>query len=88
MSEVDYAAIGRVAAERKETKDRIDQIKGELSKAGHLMTQLGSALTNSPSEVVFQGQSVSMRHIRSNMFDLKDGFIPSLKELTSVVRHK
>ena len=49
MSEVDYAAIGRVAAERKETKDRLGRIKGELSKAGHLMTQLGSALTNSPS---------------------------------------
>ena len=88
MPEVDYAAMGRLAVERKETKDRIDQIKSELNKAGHLMTQLGSALSNYPSEVVFAGQSVSMRHLRSNMFEIKDGFITNLKELTNELREK
>jgi len=88
MSEHDFAAIGRIVAERKEIKDSIEVLKRYLDQHGKVLVQLGNALSNRPEEVVFEGQSSTLRHMRSAIYKVEDELIPSLKESVNSLREK
>ncbi len=88
MSEQDFAAIGRIVAERKEIKGSIEVLKRYLDQHGKILTQLGYALSERPEEVVFEGQSITLRHMRSAIYKVQDDLIPSLKESVKSLREK
>lgn len=88
MAEQDYAVIGRIVAERKEIKESIEVLRKYLKQHGSVLVQLGNALSDRAEEVVFAGQSTTMRNRRSAIYDVNDELIPSLKESVKALREK
>ena len=88
MAEQDFAAIGRIVAERKEIKDSIEVLKKFLNHQGRTLVQLGNALSDTPEGVVFEGQSTTLRHMRSAIYKVEDELIPSLKSAVNSLREK